>query len=638
MIRRVFVSLATLVCLLFLVSPLAAQISDIEAPKLVSISFTPASIDVQSLPRTVTVTAEITDNLSGVNYGYVSFYSPTRAEYFLAYLYRVSGNSLAGVYTGTAVFLPGIESGNWLLDNFYAYDMAGNRRDLSGATLAAIQPARTVSVTSNPDDTKPQITGLRITPPSIDVSAGDQEITIEMDIEDDVVGLTTNATYSYSPILKSPTGQQRIYGGGRLWTVLPGGTPTHATWRMPLVIPKSSAGGIWSIESIVQWDVLNRRWAWSTAELSAAGLDPNFLVVSTNPDVTPPTISDIAVSPGFVNTTLAAQQVTIGLKLADTGGAGITVEPYNTTVTMTYGPFFRSPSQQQYAAVNPFVNPNRYQLVGGTVQNGTWQGSFTLPRYAEAGTWSIDFIQFRDRANNTVYLGRSQIEAMGLQRTIVVTQPTGTPDNVINPALGGTVADDVFGAKAQITAAPGVLPSQTTVSIDVFQSPLGTPTPRGFSAPGTLFVNIALNPHPVAPLPPPGLTVTVPVAGNLVPGTVLKLYRVDPATGTLLPARHVNGSNEVSGAVDPGGETATFTGIASFSTVVGLVPSGTPVGDADLNGVVNCADYVTVKQAFGRRRGQPGYLAGADLNNDGVISITDLMVLARLLPGGCPGM
>jgi hypothetical protein len=626
-------SVAVIISLSF-AGPACAQISDVEAPQLVSISFTPNSVDVRTTSQTVTVTADITDNLSGVNYAAAYFYSPGRSENSSASLSRISGTALSGTYRGTATIGPGVESGAWLLDSFYAYDNAGNRRTLSGAALAAIQPARTLTVDSIPDNTKPQITGLRITPGSIDVSAADQTITIQVDFVDDVVGLSPNATYTFSPVLKSPSGLQRRQGGGRLWTVLPGGTLTNATWQMQFVIPRSSEGGQWSIESITQYDPLNRSWTWTTADLVAAGLDPNFQVTSNAPDLTLPTISDITVSPGFVNTTLASQQVTVGVRAAD-AGSGVIFDPTTTAISWYYGPYFNSPSGQQGNAVGPFSSPSAYQLVSGTTQNGTWQGNFVLPRYAEAGTWKITSIRVRDRVNNELYLNQSQLESMGLQRTIVVTQPTGTPDNTINPTTGGTVVDDVFGTKAQITVPPNVLSAQTIVSIDVFQSPLAVPTPVGFSAPGTLFVNISLNPPPQGLLPAPGLTVTVPVAGVLIPGTVLTLYRVDTATGTLVAARSVTGGI-VTGVVDPGGQTATFTGIASLSTVVGLVRSGPIVGDANLDGVVSCLDYLTVKQAFGRRRGQPGYLASADLNNDGLISVNDLMVVARLLPAGCP--
>ena len=70
------------------------------------------------------------------------------------------------------------------------------------------------------------------------------------------------------------------------------------------------------------------------------------------------------------------------------------------------------------------------------------------------------------------------------------------------------------------------------------------------------------------------------------------------------------------------------------------------IGDAcqivpgDLNGdrKVDCADIAIVKASFGKRRGQPGFDARADVNNDGVVDVRDLAFVAQKLPAGtkCP--
>jgi hypothetical protein len=63
----------------------------------------------------------------------------------------------------------------------------------------------------------------------------------------------------------------------------------------------------------------------------------------------------------------------------------------------------------------------------------------------------------------------------------------------------------------------------------------------------------------------------------MVSGTQLSLYKVDTTTGKLIPAISVFG-RPVVGFVDADGLTATFTGIASLSTVVGLIPEALTVG------------------------------------------------------------
>ena len=60
--------------------------------------------------------------------------------------------------------------------------------------------------------------------------------------------------------------------------------------------------------------------------------------------------------------------------------------------------------------------------------------------------------------------------------------------------------------------------------------------------------------------------------------------------------------------------------------------------DLDNNGHVDCADVAIVKAAFGKRVGQVGFDARADLNHDGQVNIVDLSTVTRALPIGlrCP--
>ncbi|MYM94501.1 hypothetical protein GTP90_11590 [Rugamonas sp. FT81W] len=59
------------------------------------------------------------------------------------------------------------------------------------------------------------------------------------------------------------------------------------------------------------------------------------------------------------------------------------------------------------------------------------------------------------------------------------------------------------------------------------------------------------------------------------------------------------------------------------------------VGDVNGDGAVNCDDLAIIKAALGKRTGQAGFDARADLNKDGVVDARDLSAETQRIPGGC---
>ena len=55
-------------------------------------------------------------------------------------------------------------------------------------------------------------------------------------------------------------------------------------------------------------------------------------------------------------------------------------------------------------------------------------------------------------------------------------------------------------------------------------------------------------------------------------------------------------------------------------------------GDLNNDGIVNCADFAIVRGAFGKRAGQTGWDARADVVADGMIDIRDLAFVSQMLP------
>ena len=609
-----------------------AQVSDVTPPTLTGLSFTPNSVDVTGGPQTVTVTATVTDNLAGVSSILVQFTSlavPIQREPLNSLsLARISGTSLNGTYRGTLQIPQYSQGGVWKLSVTSLSDAAGNIVSVSAANLATAGFATDLTVTSIPDVQPPTVLGINFSPSIIDVSTSNQTLTMTLTLSDDVSGVdfTPARFLEFRTTFVSPSLQQHQYVG-RLDFTQVSGTLLTGEWRAAHSFPAHSEPGTWSIQSLQIIDFARNQRFFSTANLIALGLNPQFTVVSSSPDTTAPQVTGLTFTPSVIDTSLGSQTVQVTLNATD-DLSGVDFSPDNQSASFPHGLIFRSPSGGQTRQ----VNNTQFTRIAGTPNDGTWRGTVVFPRFSEAGTWTATVTSIKDVAQNTVSLTPAQLASAGFPSQLVIFQPSETPDGTVGPA-GGTVSDSVFGNAAAVTFPSGALASNTSVAIDVLNSPLNVPTPAGFGA-GTLFINVALTPTPAMPFAAPGLTLTLPISTSvtLPSGSLISLYRLDPVTGLLVPAVDVNGLNVV-GTVNASGQSATFTGVSHLSTLVGFVATAV-VGDVNGDRLVSCTDMAIVKAAFGKRLGQFGFDPRADVNRNGVVDISDLGVVSRQLPAG----
>ena len=103
--------------------------TDMQGPQLVSIGFTPTSIDVTNGAETVEVTAHVTDDIAGVRSVQPSFARPSGNHTVSGPLARVTGTSTDGIYVGSVAVPQGAESGGWTMRQVVLFDVVDNRRD-----------------------------------------------------------------------------------------------------------------------------------------------------------------------------------------------------------------------------------------------------------------------------------------------------------------------------------------------------------------------------------------------------------------------------------------------------------------------------------------------------------------------------
>jgi hypothetical protein len=585
----------------------SAQISDTTPPVLVDFSFTPDAVTAVGGPGMVTVTARFTDDLAGIPFGVFGRFTSTSFQVQYVYMPRISGDQFDGIYQGQLSIPEFSESGVWKA-TVYASDAVGNFGFFDAPALAGLGFPTDLTVTSVQDVTPPAITAVSYTPTAVDVSAGPQTINVALQIVDDLSGVDlTNAIF----LVTSPSHIQTQQFSIQLFS-LTAGTALNGTWEGSLTLPQFSEPGAWDVDRIQLTDHVNNLTVITGSGLQALGIPTTFDVVSSPADTVPPSLIELTFTPAFINTSTGPQNVVVSYHITDDlSGAAFLPDTLNQSTVK--GAIFESPSGVQQRFTWPVGG---FNLTSGTPLDGTWEGTLFFPQYSEDGDWRIAFFTIEDAVRNALSLTTADLDARGVPRLVVV-RPSLNSDGIVDPTVGGVIQDDTFGNRAQVTVLPGLFANSTDVAIDVFQDPLNIPNPTGYSAPGTLFVNIQLTPEPAFPLAAPGLTIVLPVGNPLPPGKVLDLFKVDPASGQLVPELGIGGL-PVTGTVDPSGLSATFTGVAGLSTVVGLIPVA--LCDANADGKIDISDIQAITQARNTtaQAGDP-----RDADGDGRITVLD---------------
>jgi hypothetical protein len=143
---------------------LVAQ-SDITPPQLFGLSISPVTLDVSSGSQKFTFTAQITDDLSGFNYGYGRLSSPSGIQNADFVFTRDSGDALNGIYHGDALIPQFAEAGSWYIWYIYVNDKATNSRMYGWSELQTLGFPIDLQVTGGPDLAPPQLMSLQISGP-----------------------------------------------------------------------------------------------------------------------------------------------------------------------------------------------------------------------------------------------------------------------------------------------------------------------------------------------------------------------------------------------------------------------------------------------------------------------------------------
>jgi predicted RecA/RadA family phage recombinase len=251
------------------------------------------------------------------------------------------------------------------------------------------------------DVAAPEAASLTLSPAQIDVTSQNGTVRASVRITDDLSGVNG---VGYAWTLRGGDRSATGYAG------LASGDANDGTWVADLTVPRFARPGRYDLV-LYAADRVGNQLQLQPDQLSAHGFPSGFDVTDSDPDVTPPRVTAVTITPSTVDVRNGPANVTIDVAVADTQSG-----------TRSVGVGFMRPDDQ----VGNFTNPGM-TLTSGDSHSGHWTGTGTIPRYVKQGTWSLS-IQVIDEASNARTLLRSDLSGLTPGFTVLSDEDAVAPD------------------------------------------------------------------------------------------------------------------------------------------------------------------------------------------------------------------
>ena len=327
--------------------------SDTEAPEVLHFSVEQGTMTPGD---SVTVTAEITDDKSGVNYVCANFTAPSGNKSENVILHRTSGNT----YTGEFSVSEYKESGTWDLYSIYTFDNENNVRALYGNDLATITDyASFIVANANSDTEAPEVLWLSVEQGTMTPG---NSVTVTAEIADDKSGVNYACANFTAP------------SGNKSENVILHHTSGN-TYTGEFSVSEYKESGTWDLYSIYTFDNENNVSALYGYDLATITDNGSIIVSNVNSDTEAPEVLWLSVGQG---TMTPGDSLTVTAEIAD-DKSGVNYVCANFTA--------------------PSGNKSENVILHRTSGN-TYTGEFNVSEYKETGTWYLYGIYTFDNENN----------------------------------------------------------------------------------------------------------------------------------------------------------------------------------------------------------------------------------------------
>ncbi len=171
---------------------------DISPPTLTYFDFSPDSVNVVDSSAVVDVTIGFEDDISGLEYLNIYFYSPSGGQYVYSG-YWPPEPSLGDTVTVPMTIDQYSEAGIWTINQMSLRDIVGNYRWYNTEEIDSLGFPTELYVESFQDTTPPQLTYFSFSPDTVNVSDTSAVVEVTLGWEDDMAGLQQTYLYLFSP-------------------------------------------------------------------------------------------------------------------------------------------------------------------------------------------------------------------------------------------------------------------------------------------------------------------------------------------------------------------------------------------------------------------------------------------------------
>jgi hypothetical protein len=420
----------------------AGIFADTNAPIPINLSLRNNTVDLSSGEGSIGLNLQVTDDISGFQYSYVTFRSSSGQGFNVILAdpsSLVSGTELAGTYSGARNLYANSEAGVWTFESLILQDDRGNSRTYTSSDLTAlgIDPSTLAFTVTNPnpniDSQAPTLVNLSLRNTSVDVSSGEGSIGLNLQVADNISGF--NQGYA---MFLSPSGQS-FYVNLDDPNNLISGTELAGTYSGAGNLYSYSEVGTWTFYNLNLYDDNYNSRTYTSSDLTGLGIDPSTLAFTVSsgsaptpdPDTTAPILTNLSLRNNSID--ISSGEGSIGLNLQVTDN----ISGFNQGYVS-----FRSPSGRSFQAY--FNDPSN--LVSGTELVGTYTGAINLSQFPEVGTWTFDYLQLTDDDGNSRLYNSRNLAALGidpstLALTVTKSSDSQSPTPVSLGLIGNTSVD-----------------------------------------------------------------------------------------------------------------------------------------------------------------------------------------------------